>query len=260
MGFLFNVREETDVARLAPTTRLIPRTVDHEDLDVLDARHGRTRAGSAPFLVVFMVPDTVAGVTSAFRYRQGTDTWADATTTNCPVGEVERAIGQKPAVLIGGSLFFRTLETEGRILRYDLLAERLSLIKPASMAQVPCRDYKLLPGADGRLLLAKVQLSTLLLWETVVPPNRTRYSGTYAVGFSEVHQVLYFTTGKEFHSVQLKSRRISDRIFISGSLDNTVVPFVSFVTAGMLIFAGLANLRVANDQFNIVMGIRDLRY
>jgi hypothetical protein len=41
MGFLFNVREDTDVARLAPTTRVVPRTVDHEDLDVLDARHGR---------------------------------------------------------------------------------------------------------------------------------------------------------------------------------------------------------------------------
>ncbi|PVH33220.1 hypothetical protein PAHAL_9G600300 [Panicum hallii] len=128
-----------------------------------DALCDHLQCHGAPFLVVFMVSDTAAaGVTSAFRYRQGTNTWADATTTNI-----------KPAVLIGGSLFFTTLETGGRILRYDLLAERLSLIQPASMAQVPCRDYILLPGVDGRLLLAKVQLSTLLLWETVVPPNRT---------------------------------------------------------------------------------------
>ncbi|KAG2554686.1 hypothetical protein PVAP13_9KG594801 [Panicum virgatum] len=41
MGLVFNVREETDLARLAPTTRFLPSTRDHEDLDVVDARHGR---------------------------------------------------------------------------------------------------------------------------------------------------------------------------------------------------------------------------
>jgi len=41
MGFVVNVQEETDLVRLALTTRFIPWTMDHEDLDVLDTRRAR---------------------------------------------------------------------------------------------------------------------------------------------------------------------------------------------------------------------------
>ncbi|KAG2554685.1 hypothetical protein PVAP13_9KG594701, partial [Panicum virgatum] len=134
-----------------------------------DARCDHLRCEcSGSFLVVFIAVDTAAGLTSAFCYRQDSNTWTKAATTNSAV-----VLNIKPTVLISESLFFRTLDTEGRILRYNVLADRLSFINPATMDQVPCRDFILLPGNDGRLLLAKVQLSTLLLWETEVPPNST---------------------------------------------------------------------------------------
>jgi hypothetical protein len=114
-----------------------------------DARCDHLRCEcSGSFLVVFIAVDTAAGLTSAFCYRQDSNTWAQAATTNSAV-----VLNIKPAVLISESLFFRTLDTEGRILRYNVLADRLSFINPATMDQVPCRDFILLPGNDGRLLL-----------------------------------------------------------------------------------------------------------
>ncbi|CAN6170678.1 unnamed protein product [Urochloa humidicola] len=199
------------------------------------------------FIVVAVLGNTTAGVTSGCSYSPGTAVWTDLTSVHMGV-----LLNLKPAALVEQSLFFTTRYSQGRIVRYDLGAASVSLLQPPNHQPAPPSDFVLLPApAGGHLLLATIQQSTLVLWEKNVMHNgspwmrmndigiespqhglRTGNAGPFHVGFAEGHYIVYFVAGARLFSIKVCSGQVSKLL---GDPDlYSAIPYMTFHVTEMV--------------------------
>ncbi|CAL5077174.1 unnamed protein product [Urochloa decumbens] len=203
----------------------------------------------ANFIVVAVLGDTTAGVTSGRCYSPGTGLWTDLASVDTGV-----LLNMKPAVLVERSLFFTTRSSMGRIVRYDFRAASVSLVHPPNFQLVlpTPSEFVLLPAATGgHLLLASMQQSTLDLWEKHVLQNESPWvrknsigimspedglypgnAGPYIVGFGEGHSVVYFMANSRLFSINLSSCRVT-RVLGDPDL-YSAIPYTSFHVTEMV--------------------------
>ncbi|KAF8775945.1 hypothetical protein HU200_004080 [Digitaria exilis] len=197
LGFL-TTEPRRNLTRFVPSSRFTPGTVTHEDVDPIDARHGRVLLHTylsdiredaliawdpiadrqwevapprRPFDTWSALRSSAAtssaiiwhgteAVTSATLYSSATSSWSEFSSTNSFAH-----LSLKPATLVNQMIFYTTRRSLGKIVCYDYRAPSLRIIDPPDKVRLlSFRDFILLPEDGGRLVLVTLHLTSLDIW------------------------------------------------------------------------------------------------
>uniref|UniRef100_A0A0A9FRM8 F-box associated domain-containing protein n=1 Tax=Arundo donax TaxID=35708 RepID=A0A0A9FRM8_ARUDO len=142
--------------------------------DHLDCRGG-------PFKVVFVGTDDVEGVTWASEYSSEIGAWSASTTVDS-----DSYVEMRPSLLAGDALYF-TLESNLRVLKYDLGGRVLSVI---DAPRVP--GGIVMTAEGGGLGFAGVEDYSLYLWSWEAGPEPEGIAGWVQCRVTELDKLLPF--------------------------------------------------------------------
>ncbi|CAL5091718.1 unnamed protein product [Urochloa decumbens] len=202
-----------------------------------------------PFHIVFVDVNEFIGLTRAWVYSSEAATWSKPTSVQLCKGNDDSHLGR--GVLIGDQIYFM-LQSNVRILKYDLGNHCLSVINSQDLGLYSDSGIVLMPIADGSLGIISVKDSSLCLWSRIVNLNgvaewvRFRAielqelipidilgNGPEVVGFAEGAGIVFVRTDFAAFTIELKSGRARKVGKSEDFFD--VLPFMSFYTPGMVV-------------------------